>query len=469
MPSTRVLAYTALVLSVIAYRSGTVFKTSIIDKSAFPTGYVHGGDYSTDCKTLQDSDGSNDLKFCEDATFWELHNVAGKLEERRLLITCDPNRKSWNTVMGPLRDPAPLGALWLYTPHVPVASAIETPIKKAANLLKNIRGKKEAERAAEGKVQRLTLKDYPEGHDFHPLGVEVYPSFSGNASNVYVVNHARHRTTIEQFLLSPSEPTTVKYIRTLTSPYFIAPNALALTSPDSFYVTNDHLITRRLPVVGKILPLLESVFAIPFGFVSHVTLAPPSSPEAEATPILEHTFSKFFTPFANGIAISPSGTKVAIVSTSLGQVHLYNRDLKTNALSTVTDTIQVPFCPDNIRYSGEEIILAGHPHFPSLVQLAANKTEALSPSWVVKIRPPTDEEKEAGLEKFDLLAPISVSSKIARGNKWTVETLFQSDGAPEGFETSSTGLQDPKTGDIYVTGLYAEHGVLVCKPGKTTV
>lgn len=37
------------------------------------------------------------LKFCEDETFWDLFDAAEKLEERKVLITCDAGRKEWNT------------------------------------------------------------------------------------------------------------------------------------------------------------------------------------------------------------------------------------------------------------------------------------------------------------------------------------------------------------------------------------
>ncbi|KAJ6619709.1 hypothetical protein B0H10DRAFT_2163794 [Mycena sp. CBHHK59/15] len=304
-----------------------------------------------------------DFRFCEDATFWDVRDTQDQLIQRRVLVSCDPNRKE----CGP----------WGCT-------------------------------AAPG-VAKL-----PPNHDFHPLGMEASPSVGGNNSNLFVVNHARSKAFIEQFTISPSSPSVATHVRTLSSPYFISPNSIALTSPNSFYVTNDHFMTRRLPsYLGKILPVVETIFGLPLGWVSHVSV---DADPASSTPILEHKFSALYLPFANGVSISPSGSEVAVASTSLSQVHIYSRDAVSNALKHI-HTIPVPFSPDNLMFDETSaVIVAGHPHFPSLLQV-----------------PQT------------------------RG----VETLFQSNGTA--FSTSSTALRD-SDGTLYVTGLYAEQGILLCRP-----
>ncbi|GLB40210.1 putative serum paraoxonase arylesterase 2 [Lyophyllum shimeji] len=438
MVATRTLAWVAGLLSVYVWRSGRVAKNSILTKHAFPEGYYARGDFHADCTTLK---GGPDLKYCEDATFWDLLDAQGKFVDRGLLLSCDAGRKSWNTVMGPLRNPEPRGSLWLYQPE------------GKGNAGKGI--------ANPSKLKRLELEGYPEGHDFHPLGVEIYPSYAGNASNLYVVNHARARTVIEQFTLSPFSPTVAKYVRTIVSPYLHSSNALALTSPDSFYVTNDHLLTRRIPYLGHILPILESVLALPLSFVSHVTLSPPSS---GGPPIKTHQFSALFIPFPNGIALSPDGTQAALASTSLGKIILYSRNPTTNDLTPISD-VPVPFVPDNIRYThdGTALIVAGHPHFPTLTAVARNKTHA-APSWVVSIDMRGGTKQGAAQPKadFDRHAPVAAKGKVPPVAGSEVTTLFQSDGS--GFSTSSTGLKDPVTGALYVTGLYAEEGFMVCQP-----
>ncbi|KAG5647392.1 hypothetical protein DXG03_000462 [Asterophora parasitica] len=383
--------------------------------------------------------GGPDLKYCEDATFWDLLDGSGNFVDRALLLSCDSNRKSWNTVMGPLRNPEPRGSLWLHRPE----------------------GKGKDGKPNPSRLKRLELEGYPEGHDFHPLGVEVYPSYAGNTSNLYIVNHARARTVIEQFTLSPSSPTVAHYVRTIASPYFHSANALALTSPDSFYVTNDHLFTRRLPYVGHILPVLESVFGIPLSFVSHITLSPPSSSDP---PILAHQFSTIFVPLPNGIAVSPDGNHVALASTALGHIRIYERNPTTNELTRLQKTVYVPMLPDNIRYThdGSALIVTGHPHFPTLIAVATNKTE-FAPSWVISIDITGANQP---VVEFDMGAPVSARGKVPPVAGFEVKTLFQSDGT--GFSSSSTGLLDPISRALYVTGLYAEDGVLVCRPSKSS-
>ncbi|KAF9468117.1 arylesterase [Collybia nuda] len=441
MVSTRILAYTAGLIAIIVWRSGRVAKNNILTKHNFPTGYYAEGNYTNDCTTLK----APELKYCEDATFWNLLDNSGKFVDRGLLISCDAGRKSWNTVMGPLRDPEPLGSLWLYEPGRKLQAGQSPPLER---------------------FKRLELKGYPAGHDFHPLGVEIYPSYAGAPSNLYVINHARERTVIEHFILSPSAPTIATHVRTITSPYFVSPNSLALTSPDSFYVTNDHLLTRRLPYVGNVLAVIESIFALPLGFVSHVTLNPYSTDTSDApAPIIkEHTFAVLFVPFPNGIAISPSGTHLALSSTTLGHVSIYARDKATHAIAGLIQSIPVPFTPDNLHYThdGESLIVSGHPNFPALTAVAANKTGAAAPSWVLSIAMQGIELKE----DFDVKAPVSARGLVPAVHSREVTTLFQSDGSAAGFSSSATGLKDPITGNLYVSGLYAEDGLLVCRPSS---
>ncbi|KAJ6505967.1 hypothetical protein DFH09DRAFT_285256 [Mycena vulgaris] len=386
----------AVVATAIAWRSSRTAQHTFF-KRQLPRAYYAEGD-AKQCllKTAPD------FQFCEDATFWDLHDgTKGSLTERRVLVGCDPGRKGWNTVLGPLRNPDPRGALWLLS-----TEDDDVP-------------------------QRLVLDNYPPNHDFHPLGIAISPSY-GNASNLFVVNHARRKTVIEQFTLSPSFPGVATHVRTLSSPYFLSPNSIALTSPHSFYVSNDHFMTRRLPFyLGHILPVIETFLGLPFGWVSHISLDPdPTTP----MPILEHKFSALFIPFANGVSISPSGSQVAVASTSLSQVLVYSRDPASNSL-THTDTILVPFSPDNLEFDETStVIVAGHPHFLSLLRVKADPTtDAVSPSWVASIAADTHE----------------------------VKTLFQSNG--DLFSSSSTSLRD-SGGALYVTGLYAKEGMLICRP-----
>ncbi|KIK63132.1 hypothetical protein GYMLUDRAFT_482086 [Collybiopsis luxurians FD-317 M1] len=393
---------------------------SILTRPDLPDGYYYRGDVSTHCSNLNSSPDPA-FKYCEDASFWELHDTDGKLEERRVIVSCDSGRKQWNTVMGPLLNPTPRGSLWTYSP-------------------------------TSGKTTRLTLENYPENHTFHPLGVEIYPSYAGNASYMYVVNHAARKTVIEQFLISPSS-SVAKHIRTLSHPLFIAPNALALTSPTSFYVTNDHVFTRRLPFIGSFIPLVETIFGLPLSFAAHVTVDPNEIAEKS---VLAHTLAAPFVAFANGVSVSPSGLEVAIASTSTGAIYFYDRNIANNIL-TFASSVLVPFAPDNINYDHDgNLVVSGHPHFPTLTKLAANKTD-VAPSWVVSVSPVLAHTSS----EFDPEATLSASAIVPPSNNRTIQTLFQSNGNT--LSSGATGLKDTLSGNVYISGLYAEQGVMVCR------
>ncbi|KAF9236259.1 hypothetical protein BU15DRAFT_89204 [Melanogaster broomeanus] len=416
-----------LLLATFVYRSGRVAKHNVLNVPALPDAYYVGGNWKEHCSVIKD-EIAHTINFCEDITFWDHHDVEGGLSNRYVLLGCDPNRKAWNTVMGPLRDPEPRGYLWLYS-------------------------------TADGSSHRVTLHNYPDGHDFHPLGMEIYPSKDGAPSNLFIVNHARARTTIEQFTVDPARPDQATYIRTLTSPYFVAPNALALTSPTSFYVSNDHFMTRRLPhVLGHVLPVFETLAALPFGWLAHVSL------DEDGT--LHHAFAALGIPFANGVSVSPDGSQVALASTTRGAVYFYDRNATTNALRP-TFAVPVPFFVDNIVYDDTGALIAtGHPHFPSLIAVAANKTGATAPSWAVSVSPLAKTSHFAPASDFerrtyDSRAPLSASELAPAALSHEVETVFQSSGSV--FSSSSTSLRDSETGILYIVGLY-EEGMMVCRP-----
>ena len=406
------------------YRSGRLAKHGILTFPALPPSYYVNGDVQTHCSVIKNP--AHTLNSCEDAVFWDHLDTDGNLAARFLIAGCDPNRKAWNTVMGPLSDPEPKGYLWL----------IDT---------------------LDNSLQRIELAEFPEGHDFHPLGLEVTPSQNGAQSSLYIVNHARGETTIEQFVISPDAPTQAHWQRTLSSPWFVSPNALAMTSETSFYVSNDHLMTRRLPFpLAPVLPMVESIAGLPLGWLAHVTVNPDGT--------ITHKLSAIGVPFANGVALSPDGATLALSSTSLGQIYFYDRNTTTNDLK-YREAVSVPFFTDNLVFDERGTLIAtGHPHFPSLIAVAANKTDARAPSWSISLTPlskDTHFAEDAQRELYDLRAPLSASKIVPASKGWELETLFQSDGSV--FGTSCTALRDLRFGSLYVVGLY-EEGVLVCKP-----
>jgi len=97
--------------------------------------------------------------------------------------------------------------------------------------------------------------------------------------------------------------------------------------------------------------------------------------------------------------------------------------------------------------------VAGHPHYPSLVDLVAKKSHT-SPSWVTEI-----EKRNVPDEvPIDAKAPYSVYERVSPRPNYKLTTIYQSDGRH--YSASTTGISHGN--DFFVAGLYAD-GLLHCK------
>src|SRR5258708_16856960 len=169
------------------------------------------------------------------------------------------------------------------------------------------------------RAQRLALEGYPLDADFHPLGIYVVPSHESLVpSTVFTVNHGRHNTTIEIFHLYDSSPTSpypkLRYVRTLSHPAFVSPNAVVPISPTSFYVSNDHRFTRRIPFVGDLLAVSETLLALPLSWVDRVDLKSVASGPITRTRAISNI------KFANIIVISSQDNQSPVQFTAAATI-----------------------------------------------------------------------------------------------------------------------------------------------------
>ncbi|KAH7106498.1 hypothetical protein BKA62DRAFT_687320 [Auriculariales sp. MPI-PUGE-AT-0066] len=380
----------------------------ILVEHPLPAQYFAYGDAKTSCAVLHDD--ADELGFCEDVI---RSQIAGR---DVLLLSCDTNRHSWNTVMGPLRFPDTHGTLWLvdYT----VESRFQPP--------------------------KLELRGYHH-NDFHPLGLALH------GQTLFVVNHRKAASTIEVFQLEDSSSPSLRHIRTISGRWIVSPNSIAATSASSFYISQDHFFTRRLPFpLSPIFVKVETLLGLPLGWVNNVQLFDDGSVQV-STAVRGLSFP-------NGIAMDESGTQVAVASSSRGYVHLFDRDPATHALRR-TDTLQLSFAPDNLAYEGGTLIAAGHPHLPSLEGVARNKPGATAGSWIVSIDRRTNDTSAS-----DDSAAIYPSEKLAsQPSRYIIRTLYQSNGhTGPGWGASTTGVADLARGKFFATGLYSK-GLLECR------
>ncbi|KAL5634623.1 hypothetical protein ACGC1H_002612 [Rhizoctonia solani] len=358
------------------------------------------------CELIQERPGNdNRFKLCEDGLV---------LAPGIAIFSCDPGRRDWNTVIGPMLEPGRRGGLWAlhYT-----STTTEKPYP-------------------------LELINYPTDADFRPLGIDITATDSTRTpSRLLVINHGRHRPTVEVFRIQ-LELNVVKLTHeiTLAHPSFVSPNAIAVISPNAFFLSHDHYFTNRMSwPFNRILPWLETFLSLPLGRVDLVLFeAPPGTGVSNVRTVASNIAC------ANGVAVSADGSTLAIASTSRAEVLLYSKyekDVK------YVSSVRVPFAVDNLAFAGDQLLAAGHPYIPELMALVDRKSSR-APSYVTTIAPrligSVDREE-------------SWLARIATGAN--VTTIFTSDGS---FLSSSSGaFVDLETKIMFVVALYGA-GVSKC-------
>lgn len=281
----------------------------------------------------------------------------------------------------------------------------------------------------------LELVGFPEDADFHPLGIDVTPKDDSAPSRLLVINHGRHQPTIEVFRIQLTAPITLTYEKTLHHPSFVAPNAIAAVSSNAFYVSQDHYFTRRMMwPFNLVLPGLETFLALPLGKVHKA--------EFDLTQGVHKVQTvASMVPCANGVAVSPDGSTLAIASTNRAEVLFYSR---TESDIKLVSSARVPFSTDNIAFVGDRLLIAGHPYLPAFMKLV-NRQADYAPSYVVAISPRIRDGE-------------SWLTRIAEGAE--VEDVLKSDGSF--FSSSSGAFVDSDTKTMFVVGLYAP-GIAKCE------
>jgi arylesterase/paraoxonase len=329
------------------------------------------------------------LRYCEDVVIDHAKGMA--------IISCDPGRTRWNTVMGTMYDPSPKGSLYLYS------------------------------YATKDEPKLVSLIGLPPTADFHPLGLNFYRSeVAGAQTRLFVVNHQRNGSTVDIFDLD--YPTaTATFITSICDGdrNIVSPNAVSPVSYTSFYVTNDHRFIQRL---HPILNLQETMRALPLGWATFVDFS-----------VGKPKFSTAATgiPFANGIVVTPTGKEVLIASSSSSVIFVYDRDPVTNKMSRCREKIPCKFRPDNLTFDESlrpndpttfdengrflrGVICAGHPSTMKLFAMSRNPGAVKAPSWVVEVRRRAGKTGEVGDA-----APCPATEPNEEGSYW-LKTLYQS-------------------------------------------
>ncbi|KAL4965782.1 uncharacterized protein BDV14DRAFT_172075 [Aspergillus stella-maris] len=343
---------------------------------------------------------ANKVRNCEDGIVVEQDGFA--------ILSCDPGRDLWNTVMGtfyPRREVIPNGGLWIYR------YSDDSDFSKDRN-------------GDDALLAKIEFEDYPAPFSFHPLGVEYHR----DTSTLFVCNHHIEGSRVDVFTLNTeSERPIAKHKKTILHPLLPGPNSLIALSENELYVTNDHYILRK---DHPALALIETYAGIPGGTVAYVNLA---SEEIRVRTVARGAF-------ANGVTHLNEST-VAVAVTASAEVRLYKKEADNNL--TQFDAIKVPFMPDNISTDKDgALLIAGHPHPPSLEKTVHARRECIDADGVVP------------QECWKSTAPSWVARwEAGKG----LENLYVSS---KEFGSSATAAKDARRNVGIVTGLY-ENGILV--------
>lgn len=337
------------------------------------------------------------------------------------VLSCDPSRINWNACVGPIIDPKPRGALWVYDGE---------------------------------QLRYVPIDDFPDAHDFHPLGIALWDM--GSAVRVFATNHATHASSVEVIDLHRSaRGWRARFVRTVAHPVAThAVNSLVALSPTSFIVTNTHTALVRPPPVddmrtllaalyGGVAPLLAPLIVDPrvapvlnqidtsvgFGFVAYVSF---ESGEVAANVIANRLM------FPNGIALTPSRKALVVSSTVYPGVLVYSFDGEPDwahlKLGQPT-AVHLPFFPDNIALAprstpvsgdpleGQMVVVAGHPSGRDNEEMKEDPRgeRAPSPSWVVEVA-------YVGDGSTDDDAPVPAHEHSITTPGWRVHTILQTNG-----------------------------------------
>ncbi|SMY21852.1 unnamed protein product [Zymoseptoria tritici ST99CH_1A5] len=347
-----------------------------------------------------------EVKFAEDVRNCE--DVLLNEEAGWALFSCDPSRDGWNTVMANFVDSnaSPKTGLYIYN----YAEHPDTP------------------------PRQLKLSGSPDdAATLHPLGIEYH----GESQTIFVANPSTLTSRIDVYHLELTDgvpPTEATFVRSIHDPVNIAaPNSIHALSATELLVTNNHFFqARQNPILAKI----ETYAAIPGGSVVHVQLHQNGS--HSATPLVNMAFP-------NGIA-QLNDSVIAVASSTLSAVRLYQliRGSEGSATElTYLSQILVPFLPDNLSVtSNGKLLIAGHPHAPSLEILARKNGVCVGSAEV---------EEE-----------VCKDARLSWIAEWSEKDGLRDLYVGKGYGTTTTAVRDERRGVGIAGGLYQE-GILVWK------
>ena len=241
------------------------------------------------------------------------------------------------------------------------------------------------------------------GPDFQPHGLSLYIDADGRDA-LFVINHSGGTHKVEIYDLKPDG---LVHRRMVKDPSLVSPNDIVAVGREHFYATNDHRYTSGLLKIGEDylkLPLANVVFFNGGEF------------KVAADGI----------GYANGINISPDGSKLYVAGTTQMTLMIFDRNLKSGEL-TLAETIGFDTGLDNIEMDAAGALWIGA--HPQLLKFVAHSKDAakLSPSQILRVTlHPGDEPR---IEEVYLNAGQEISGSsvgAAYADRLLIGSVFES-------------------------------------------
>lgn len=293
--------------------------------------------------------------------------------------------------------------------------------------------------ATRGAIYRYIPGDEPVrmttdvGHDFRPHGISLHAGPGGRAT-LLVVNHPgeplfgagpdsagdQPRHAIEVFDVAGDR---LVHRATHADPSMIRPNDVVAVDHRRFYFTNDH---GAAPGWKR---TVEDYLRLPWANVAYFD---------------GETFTEVAggLTYANGINLSPDGSRLYVAEVTRGRIREYARDRRTGTLDELR-RIDVGFGVDNIEVDPDTgaLWLGGHVKLLTFTRHAAD-TDVNAPSQAVRVRPDAEPVTETVfLDDGELISGASVAAR--RDGRLLLGSVFE----PHVVECFGSSAAGPATGN----------------------
>ncbi|KAL1877447.1 hypothetical protein Daus18300_002433 [Diaporthe australafricana] len=366
---------------------------------------------------------ADQIRNCEDAVLVEARGLA--------LLACDPGRETWNTVMvGYSPRNSFLTTYKSYQRQGDFVDGAE-PDPNAGLYAYNYGNVSLPDDEALKRIEVIGFDS-----ELRTIGFEYHEP----SSTLFVTNHGRQGSRIEQFHLD-LEALTATHIATIAHRLINIPNSIAAVGDSEFYVTNQHYFTSR---EHPLLWAVETYLAPPLASIVHVRILPNGT--VDAAVVARQAYP-------NGIVLL-NDTTLAVAATSQRTVNLYAvsqpaAQAQAHPTLKLESSFWLPFLPDNLAVSKSDgaLLVAGHPHLPSLGKFARSRRICHRP----------DVLEEQGQEARDMCASVGAASWAS---EWTPEAGVEHIYAGWEYPTAASVVRDRERGVGILAGLYAK-GLLV--------